>query len=342
MKNKNGITLIKLILIILVIIISAGIISIPIYFSTDIPQSVDLFCKNVTSKIDISKEIKDNEILLGITDVKGEGLIINILDGKDIIHQEDLLIMIDELKNAGSQAISINNQRVTNSTYLYCDGSVILMDGEKIGNPFVIKAIGDKETLYGAITRNKGYISVLQKDEIEVSIEKSDNVEISKTKNNNLLSYANRKTNIGKLKLSNQLVGKSDMIGEGLEIVIYENKARLSAVSFLQFINDLNSGGAKAISVNGNRVVNATDVMDISNTYVLLNSIPIKSPFIIKVIGNKEDLKTALFYNNSQYSKIKSKGNTIDIYEYSHLRLEGYVQKKDKDKMNMNYIKTSD
>lgn len=336
-KNINGITLIKLLLIILVIIILFSFIT--IYFSTDISQNVDIFYKTITHQIDLSAEIEENEILLGITDVKGEGLIINILDGKDMIHQEDLLIMIDELKNAGSQAISINNQRITNSTYLYCDGSVILLDGEKIGNPFTIKAIGDKETLYGAITRNKGYITVLQKDEIEINIEKSDNIEISKTNNKNLLEYANGKTDIGKLRLSNQLVGKSDMKGKGLEIIIHENKSRLSAVSFLQFINDLNSGGAKAISINGNRVVNATDIMDISSTYVLLNSIPIKAPFFIEVIGNPEDLETALYYANSQYNKIKDRGNQIEIYEYSNLKVDQYIQKKDKDKMNIDYIK---
>ena len=337
MKNKSGIALIKLVLIILIIIMVVSLIA--VYFGTDISQNVDLFYKNITHQIDLSEEIEDNEILLGITDVKGEGLIINILDGNDMIHQEDLLIMIDELKNAGSQAISINEQRVTNSTYLYCDGSVILMDGEKIGNPFTIKAIGDAETLYGAITRNKGYISVLQKDEIEVNIEKSENVEILKTNNEELLNYANMKTDIGKLKTSNQLVGKADMRGEGLEIIIYEDKAKLSAVSFLQLINDLNSGGAKAISVNGNRVVSATDIMDISSKYVLLNSIPITSPFVIKVIGDKEDLETALYYTNSQYNKIKDKGNDIQIYEYTNLKIEQYVQKKDKDKMNIDYIK---
>ena len=307
--------------------------------STDISQNFDIFYKVVTHQIDLSKEIEENEKLLGITDVNGEGLIIDILDGKDLIHQEDMLIMIDELKNAGSQAISINEQRVTNSTYLYCDGSVILMDGEKIGNPFVIKAIGDKETLYGAITRNKGYINVLQKDEIEINIEKSDNVQISKTNNKDLLNYASGKTKIGRLKRLNQLNGKSDMRGKGIEIIIHENSAKLTAISFLQIINDLNSGGAKAISINDNRVVNATDAMDISNTYVLLNSIPIKAPYSIKAIGNIEELETALFYPNSQYSKIKSKGNDIKIYEYSNIEVEQYNNKRDKDKMKIDYLK---
>ena len=338
MKKFKGIALIKLILIILIILISV-ITIFTIIFSTDVSQSVEIFFQTITHQIDISAEIEENEKLLGITDVKGEGLIINILDGKDMIHQEDMIIMIDELKNCGSQAISINNQRITNSTYLYCDGSVILLDGEKIGNPFQIKAIGDTETLYGAITRNKGYISVLEKDEIEIDIQKSDNVEIAKTNNEKLLNYGKGKTKIGKLRTLKQLVGKADMRGKGIEIIIHENKAKLTALSFIQLINDLNSGGALAISINDNRVVANTDAMDISNTYVLLNSIPITAPYSIKVIGNPEDLETALYYANSQYSKIKSKGNDMTIYEYNILQVDKYIHKKDKDKMIIDYLK---
>lgn len=300
---------------------------------------MSIFNQMITGQINIDEEIAKNEILLGITDVKGEGIVINILDGQDLIHQEDLIIMIDELKNSGAQAISINDQRITNSTYLYCDGAVILIDGEKIGNPFTIKAIGDSETIYGAITRNKGYISVLEKDKLEVNIEKSDNVEIVKTKNKTLLNYGENKNAIEKLKISNQLIGKADMRNSGIEVEIKETKAKLSALSFLQMINDLNSGGAKAISINGQRVTSMTDIMDISNTYVLINSIPISGPYIIEAIGDKEKLEEALYYSNSQYNKIRAKGNEVQIYEVPYLTVNQYVQKKDKNKMTIDYLK---
>ena len=336
--NKNiEISLIKLTIIVLIILIITSCFI--MFFSTDISQHVDIFYKNITGQINIDDEIKENEILLGVTDVKGEGVTISILDGNDLIHQEDLIILIDELKNAGSQAISVNGQRITNSTYLYCDGSVILIDGEKIGNPFEIKAIGNKETIYGAVTRNKGYISILEKDGIETNIEKSDDIEIYKTNNKELLNYAEGKTKVGKLKISNQLIGKADMSGRGIQIIIEENKAKLTALSFLQLINDLNSAGAKAISINGQRITNMTDIMDISNTYVLVNSIPISAPFVVEAIGNQDKMEEALYYSNSQYKKIKSKGNEITIYEIRNLKIDKYVQKKDKNKMKIDYIK---
>ncbi|MCI8616906.1 MAG: DUF881 domain-containing protein [Clostridia bacterium] len=337
MKNNKGITLIKLLIIIMIVIFV--IFFIRLKFSVQIDQTINIIYKTLTKQIDIDKEIKENEILMGITDVKGEGIEIHILDGKDIIHQEDLIILIDELKNAGSQAISINEQRITNSTYLYCDGSVILIDGEKIGNPFTIKAIGNSEVIYGALNRNKGYISTLKKDGIEINIEKKQNIEIAKTNNKELLNYNKNKTKIITLMDSNQIVGKSDIQEKGIEIFIDESKAKLTAVSFLQIINDLNSAGAKAISINGQRITNMTDIMDISSKYVLINSVPISEPYKIKAIGNQEKIKEVLNYNNSQINKILSKGNEIKIYNSFNLKVDKYIQKKDKNKMIIDYLR---
>lgn len=283
MKKKNkGITLISIVFIIIAIILAILLLFSSNYFQ-NLSTKASILYQAITNQINMEEEIKENEKMLGVTDVTGEGIVIHILDGNDLIHQEDLIILIDELKNSGSQAISINEQRITNSTYLYCDGAVILIDGVKIGNPFQMKAIGNAETLYGALTRNKGYLETLKKDGIEISVEKQEKIDIPKTKKEKLYEYQNN-NKIEKLFLTNQMTGKSKMLGKGLQIVIEENSTKLTALSFLQIINDLNSAGVDAISINGQRITNMTDIMDISNTYVLVNSIPIKAPYIIDVI----------------------------------------------------------
>lgn len=336
MKNNKGITVIKFtILVIVVITLGAVILT---YFQGVSPK-IDIAYKTITKKIDISKEIEENEKLMGVTDVKGEGITINILDGNDLIHQEDLIILIDELKNSGSQAISINDQRIINSTYIFCDGSVILIDGIKIGNPFTIKAIGNSETIYGALTRNKGYVETLEKSGIDIKIEKNKEITISKTNKDISSNYSSNANKIDRLYLSNKIVGKSDYKGKGLEIIIEENESKLTALSFLQIVNDLNSAGAEAISINGQRITNMTDMMDISGTYILINSCPIKAPYIIDVIGNQEKIESTLDYNNSYITKIKSKGNNVDIYRIRNVKIDGYVQKRDQNKMLIDYLK---
>ena len=336
MKNNKGITIIKFIIILFIIF---TLITVVLAYFQEIQQKADIVYKAITKRIDISKEIAENEKLMGITDVKGEGITINILDGKDLIHQEDLIILIDELKNSGSQAISINDQRIINSTYIYCDGSVILIDGVKIGNPFTIKAIGNSETIYGALTRNKGYVETLKKAGIEIKIEKSDEIAIAKTNKNISSEYSLDSNKTERLYSSNKIVGKSAVIGKGLEIIIEETESKLTALSFLQIVNDLNSAGAKAISINGQRITNMTDMMDISGTYILINSNPIKAPYIIDVIGNQEKIENTLNYNNSYITKIKSKGNNVDIYRIKNIKIDEYVQKRDQNKMLADYLK---
>lgn len=336
MKKNKGITLISFILIILLIILSIFIIVSSKYFEK-MSIKMNIAYKYITKQIDIEKEIISNEKIIGTTDVEGEGVIISILDGNDLIHQEDLIILIDELKNSGSQAISINEQRITNFTYLYCDGTVILIDGIKIGNPFIIKAIGNKETIYGALTRNKGYLETLKKDGIEINVEKSEKINIAKTNKIDLYEYQN-KNNIEKLYLLNKLVGKSDIRGKGIKIEIEENSTKLTALSFLQIVNDLNSADVNAISINGQRITSMTDIMDISSMYVLINSIPIEKPFIIDIIGSQDKIEEVLNYNNSYINKIKSKGNNVYIQRMNNIKIQKYTQKKDQNKMLINYL----
>lgn len=124
-----------------------------------------------------------------------------------------------------------------------------------------------------------------------------------------------------------------------MEILIEENKTKLTALSFLQIVNDLNSAGAKAIAINGQRVVNMTDMMDISEKYVLINSVPVDGPYIIDVIGNQNEIVKTLEYNNSYISKIKEKGNSIEINKILNLKIEKYQTKRDQNKMLVDYLK---
>ena len=97
-----------------------------------------------------------------------------------LIHQEDIWLIVNELFNAGADAISINGQRVVNTTAIYCDGNIIRINGEKVGVPIAIQAIGYTESLYFALTRPYGYIQAIQSEGAIVHIDKSQNLRIPK------------------------------------------------------------------------------------------------------------------------------------------------------------------
>ena len=138
------------------------------------------------------EEIKNNQKLLGLTDISGKGLIIKLDENREVdssevlningylVHEEDLLYIVNELFNAGADAVSINDQRIVSTTSILCDGNIIRVNGEMIGVPITIKAIGYPERLDGALTRPGGYLDVMANDGVIVTVERSENINISK------------------------------------------------------------------------------------------------------------------------------------------------------------------
>lgn len=124
-------------------------------------KELDVIRKSATTNASDAEqknnELKVNNMLLGLTDVEGEGIVIELADGKSnslvldasnlLIHDGNLREIVNELANAGVEAIEINGQRIVNSTYIICAGNVILVNGEKISSPCVIKAIGQQERI---------------------------------------------------------------------------------------------------------------------------------------------------------------------------------------------------
>lgn len=140
-------------------------------------------------------DVNNAEKISGLTDLKGPGLIIT-LDYNDI--EEDnfnpfeynsslLLLLVNELNSAGAEAISINDERVINTTEIRLAGSHININGKKNSYPYIFKVIGDSETLKSAINLRNGIVDVMEQSYINVSIKQSDSVLI--TKYNGLINY---------------------------------------------------------------------------------------------------------------------------------------------------------
>ena len=146
--------------------------------------------ENGNSSSEKQEELKTYNQLLGLTDVTGEGITMTVTDSLQastaidmnnlIVHDSDLRSLVNELANAGAEAISINDERIVSTTAITCAGNVILINGNKVGSPFTIKAIGNQESLYGSITRAGGYTYGLRARSIQVDTRKSDNVQISR------------------------------------------------------------------------------------------------------------------------------------------------------------------
>lgn len=150
--------------------------------------------QNDTTSAAKEEELKKNNMLLGLTSVKGSGIVIELEDGKSessilsmedssnkLVHNDDLLSLVNELRNSGAEAIEINGQRVVNSSAITCEGNVIKINGERIGSPFTIKAIGSQGLLYGQMTRVGSYLDLMKERGVDVKeVKQLDDITIVK------------------------------------------------------------------------------------------------------------------------------------------------------------------
>ena len=96
-----------------------------------------------------------------------------------VIHDGDILEIINELRAAGAEAISINDERVTASSTIRCGGPTINIDGKRHAVPFIIKAIGDPQKLEASATAPSGYIDYMEYYDIRIIIQKVDKLTIN-------------------------------------------------------------------------------------------------------------------------------------------------------------------
>ena len=99
--------------------------------------------KNDTNVELIINEIKQTDNLLGKTNVKGDGVVVTLEDNEqEKIVESDISELINELKYAGAEAISINNIRLEIlSDVSSTSNNILILDGQKLLSPYVIKAI---------------------------------------------------------------------------------------------------------------------------------------------------------------------------------------------------------
>lgn len=138
---------------------------------------------------DMQEEIQKANLYAGLVPVEGKGIILTLNDSSralqndesissGLIHDQDLLIIVNELKASGAEAISVNGERIAAMSEIRCAGTTILINWNKIAPPFTIKAIGDPAMLESGLLIKNGYLESLKLLGFPVNIQKSDKVQI--------------------------------------------------------------------------------------------------------------------------------------------------------------------
>ena len=162
-------------------------------------EKISIYSNNDGKNEKIVKDMKDQieyyGMVTGNNEVKGTGIKILATDGEidyntasdyekrsKIIHDYDMNNIINAIRTAGAEAISINNHRVSLTTTVQCNGAFLLFeDGSLEMAPFNIYAIGDPETLKLALTQEGSYLKKLQARGIKIEFESSPEIKMPAT-----------------------------------------------------------------------------------------------------------------------------------------------------------------
>ncbi len=130
-------------------------------------------------------EIAHLQLAAGMTDVVGPGIEVVLEDSTAanisgdeadyLIHDSDILSVVNELRDAGAEALSLNGNRILATSEIRCSrGRWSPSTDGAPARPFVIDAIGDTDTMFNALMMRNGVVDVLKQWSIQVSVTEVD------------------------------------------------------------------------------------------------------------------------------------------------------------------------
>jgi uncharacterized protein YlxW (UPF0749 family) len=135
------------------------------------------------------------------------------------------------------------------------------------------------------------------------------------------------------LKQVNMSLGKTDVEGAGIEVILRETEneelSKINADDLLVIVNALKLAGAEAISINDERIINMSDIVNINtsnsyNLFIKVNGQRILAPYVIKAIGNQTYLESGLIGNGGYVDELKKQGHDISIEKINKLKILKY------------------
>ncbi len=133
------------------------------------------------------------------------------------------------------------------------------------------------------------------------------------------------------------IAGLVDVEGPGLTILLDDlkffdnyNYNIIDYTDLLEFINELNSAGAEAVSINDQRVISTTEIRQ-AGLHININTEKFAPPFSIKVIGEPKTLEASLRMRGGVVERLESKGIAISITQQQSVTItkyNGIIEKK--------------
>lgn len=134
--------------------------------------------------------LRSYQILGGTVPVTGEGVSLVVTDPAGEVSTTVLIDLVQELRDAGAEAIQIGQVRVVASTWVQAGQEGVRVDGEMVEAPYRVTAVGDSHTLSGALAIPGGFIDKVRRVGGEVLVTESTQVRIDAVREVESLDFA--------------------------------------------------------------------------------------------------------------------------------------------------------
>ncbi|SIQ31463.1 Uncharacterized conserved protein YlxW, UPF0749 family [Cellulosimicrobium aquatile] len=120
-------------------------------------------------------------ILSGRLPAEGPGVEIEVVEGAEPLKAFGLFNVLEELRNAGAEAMEVNGVRLVASSYFEDTSDGVVVDGQVISSPYRWTAIGDPSTLETALEIPGGAMASLRADGARTTVTQQDQAEVTAT-----------------------------------------------------------------------------------------------------------------------------------------------------------------
>ena len=160
-------------------------------------------------------------------------------------------------------------------------------------------------------------------EEAEATLEENKKLleEYNKDIENDNSSLELLKSELSKLETS---AGYTAVTGKGIEITVEDGEAAVSAEDILLLIYELKYVGAEAISINDERYVTITDIVDVENKFIFVNGQRLVSPYTIKAIGDPSYLESAVNIKGGYKDTMEAEGKVVSYKVKDDIRIQKY------------------
>jgi uncharacterized protein YlxW (UPF0749 family) len=128
--------------------------------------------------------------------------------------------------------------------------------------------------------------------------------------------------------------GLTEVTGAGVTVTMNDsstdggsdmNAYLVHAEDLLSVVNELNGAGAKAVSINGQRMVGQSAIT-CAGSIVMVNGVRVAAPFEIKAVGDPEVMDSALHFPGGVIDNLAPWGIEISVRKETAVTVAAYTQ----------------